>query len=167
MKLKSVIIIGIIVFSVLVGIPSAISIISPIYCKSIYPQECEVYSVTLIGIGIPNFFADNTSQGASTVVDPRIGQVTNGFAITADIGIFSIDVVDEKQAILLSVKSGVDGLINMDDPLPILQQLFPEKQITSFVILDEDDKEIHHTREIGKIGIPVSDTTFVWIIGLS
>ena len=163
-KRTKLVIVGVVIFSVLIGIPSAISIISPIYCNSIYPQYCEVYSISLIGIGIPNFLADNTSQGAPTVVDPRIEEVTNGFAITANIGVFGVDVVDDRQAILLSVKSGVDGFISMDDPLPVLQLLFPERQITSFVIL-VDEKEIPYTLENGKLGFAVHDTTFVWIVG--
>ena len=158
--------IGIILFSGLVVIPSGISIISPIYCNSIYPEYCEVYSISLIGVAIPNFFADNPSKGTPTVVDPRIEQVTDGFEISADLGVFNVDVIDERQAILLSIKSGVDGFITMDDPMPILQGLFPEKKINSFDVFDENGKDIWYTRENGKMGFPVSDTSFVWIIGL-
>ena len=159
--------IGIILFSGLVVIPSAISIISPIYCNSIYPEYCEVYSITLIGVGIPNFFVDNTSKGAPTVVDSRIEQVKDDFEISADLGVFNVDVIDERQAILLSIKSGVDGVIIMDDPLPIMQELFPEKNINSFMIFDEDERDIWYTRQMGKVEIPVSDATFVWIVGIS
>ena len=167
MKTKiKILLIGIILLSTLVVVPSTISIISPIYCNSIYPDYCEVYSISLIGVGIPNFFADNTSIGAPTVVDPRIEQVTDGFEISANLGVFNVDVIDERQAILLSIKSGVDGFITMDDPLPILQELFPEKKINSFDIFDENGKDIWYKRENGNMEFPVSDTSFVWIIGL-
>jgi hypothetical protein len=151
MKTKiKILLIGIILLSALVVVPSTISIISPIYCNSIYPEYCEVYSISLIGFGIPNFFADNTSIGAPTVVDPRIEQVTDGFEISADLGVFNVDVIDERQAILLSIKSGVDGFISMDDPMPILQGLFPEKKINSLDVFDENGKDIWYTRENGK-----------------
>ena len=74
---------------------------------------------------------------------------------------------DDRQAILLSIKSGVDGVITMDDPLPIMQELFPEKNINSFMIFDEDERDIWYTRQMGKVEIPVSDATFVWMVGLS
>ena len=52
MKTKNRIILAVLVSAAcLVVIPSGISIVSPIYCNSIYPVECVTYSVSLI----PNF----------------------------------------------------------------------------------------------------------------
>lgn len=90
-----------------------------------------------LSVSIP-FLITNTSSGIHYTqdIDPRFSKVTtNGFAITSNLDIYSITVEDEVQGLSIATSSNTDGFISMDDPLPILQKLFPEKNIASFVVL--------------------------------
>ena len=120
-----------------------------------------------IAISIP-FIISSTSGGIHYTQDinPRILEATNGFAISSTVDIFSIDVVDDRQAIAMATSQNTDGFIHMDDPLPILQKLFPEKNINSFAVLS-DGIEIPYTLEDGKLGIRVNNAHMILIIGFS
>lgn len=99
-------------------------------------------------------------------IDPRIIEVTNGFAIASNMDIYSVGVEDEVQGIVITTSSNPDGFIHMDDPLPILQKLFPDKDIVSIAVL-ANDVEIPYTLEDGKLGISVNDAHVILIIGFS
>ena len=77
------------------------------------------------------FIISSTSGGMHYThdIDPRFSEATrNGFAISSNMDVYSIMVEDEIQGISLITSSKTDGFIEMDDPLPILQKLFPEKK---------------------------------------
>lgn len=121
-----------------------------------------------LSVSIP-FIISSTSGGTyyTQDIDPRFQEVTtNGFAISSNMDIYSIGVEDEVQGIVITTSSNTDGFIHMDDPLPILQKLFPDKDIVSFVVL-ANGVEIPYTLEDGKLGISVNDAQVILIIGFS
>lgn len=120
-----------------------------------------------LAISLP-FIISNTSGGIHYTqdIDPRIANVTNGFAISSNMDIYSITVEDEIQGIVISTSKNTDGFIHMDDPLPILQKLFPEKEIVSIAVL-VNDEEISYTIDDGKLGIGVNNAQIISIIGFS
>ena len=99
-------------------------------------------------------------------IDPRFLEVTNGLAISSNMDIYSVNVEDEIQGIVIATSQKTDGFIHMDDPLPILQKLFPDKDIVSFVVL-AGGVEIPYTLEDGKLGISVNDSSLISIVGFS
>lgn len=121
-----------------------------------------------LSVSIP-FIISSTSGGTyyTQDIDPRFQEVTtNGFVISSNMDIYSIGVEDEVQGIVITTSSNTDGFIHMDDPLPILQKLFPDKDIVSFVVL-ANGVEIPYTLEDGKLGISVNDAQVILIIGFS
>ena len=121
-----------------------------------------------IAISLP-FIISSTSGGTHFTqdIDPRFSQVTrNGFAITSNMDIYSITVEDEVQGLSITTSENTDGFIEMDDPLPILQKLFPDKDIVSFVVLS-NGMEIPYTLEDRKLGISVNNSHGILIIGFS
>lgn len=125
----------------------------------------------IVGLTISLPFVINfTSEGTihyTQNIDPRFSEVTaNGFAISSDMDISSISVEDEIQGITITTIQNTGGFIHMDDPLPILQKLFPDKDIVSIAVL-ANDKEIPYTLENGKLGINVNNTHIILIIGFS
>ena len=54
----------------------------------------------------------------------------------------------------------------MDDPLPLLQKLFPEKEIVSIAVL-VNGEEISYTIDDGKLGMGVNNAQIISIIGFS
>ncbi|WP_182130877.1 hypothetical protein [Nitrosopumilus sp. b3] len=120
-----------------------------------------------VAISLP-FIISNMSGGTHYTqdIDPRITQVTNGFAIASNMDVYSITVEDEMQAIIITTSKNIDGFIHMDDPLPILQKLFPDKNIVSIAVLS-DGVEIPYTLEDGKLGMSVNNAQIISIIGFS
>jgi hypothetical protein len=100
-------------------------------------------------------------------IDPRFSEATrNGFAISSNLNIYSIMVEDEIQGISITTSSKTDGFIEMDDPLPILQNIFPEKNTQSFVVLS-DGMEIAYELENGKMRISVNNSNVILIVGFA
>lgn len=121
-----------------------------------------------IAISIP-FIISSMSGGTHFTqdIDPRFSEVTrNGFAISSNMDIYSITVEDEIQGISITTSHNTDGFIEMDDPLPILQKLFPDKNIVSIAVL-ADGMEIPYTLENGNLGISVNNSDLILIIGFS
>ena len=121
-----------------------------------------------IAISLP-LIISSTSGGTHFTqdIDPRFSQVTrNGFAISSNMDIYSITVEDEIEGISITTSSKTDGFIEMDDPLLILQKLFPDKDIGSFIVLS-DGMEISYTLENEKLGISVNDSHGILIVGFS
>ncbi len=119
-------------------------------------------------ISLP-FIINSISSGVQYTqdIDPRFSEVTrNGFAIASNMDIYSITVEDEIQGITIATSSKTDGFIEMDDPLPILQKLFPEKNIQSFVVLS-DGMEIAYELENGKMRISVNNSNVILIVGFA
>lgn len=125
----------------------------------------------IVGLAISLPFVINFTSGGTIHytqnIDPRFSEVTaNDFAISSDMNISSISVEDELQGISIATIQNTGGFIHMDDPLPILQKLFPDKDIVSIAVL-ANDKEIPYTLENGKLGINVNNTHIILIIGFS
>lgn len=123
----------------------------------------------IVGLAISLPFVINFTSGGTIHytqnIDPRFSEVTaNGFTISSDIDISSIRVEDEIQGISITTIQNTGGFIHMDDPLPILQKLFPDKEIISFAVMS-NDVEIPHTSEDGKLGISVNNTHMILIVG--
>jgi len=120
-----------------------------------------------LSVSIP-LIISSTSGGTyyTQDIDPRIIEVTNGFAIASNMDVYSVTVEDEIQGLSIATSKNNDGFIHMDDPLPMLQKLFPDKDIVSFVVLS-DGIEIPYTLEDGKLGISVTKTSMILIIGFS
>ncbi|MCV0431850.1 hypothetical protein [Nitrosopumilus sp.] len=120
-----------------------------------------------LAISLP-FVISNMSGGTHYTqdIDPRIIQVTNGFAIASNMDVYSITVEDEIQAIIITTSRNTDGFIHMDDPLPILQKLFPDKNIISIAVLS-DGIEIPYTLEAGKLGMSVNNAQIISIMGFT
>jgi hypothetical protein len=121
-----------------------------------------------LSISLP-FIISSTSGGTHFTqdIDPRFSQVTrNGFAISSNMDVYSITVEDEVQGLSITTSKNTDGFIEMDDPLPILQKLFPDKDIVSFVVLS-NSVEIPYTLEDGKLGISVNNSHGILIVGFS
>jgi len=111
----------------------------------------------------------STSGGTyySQDIDPRFSEVTrNGFAIASNMDIYAIAVADNTQSIVIATSKNTNGFIRMDDLLPVLQKLFPDKDIVSFVVL-VNDIEIPYILEDGKLAMDVNDAGAVLIIGMS
>ena len=121
-----------------------------------------------LSISLP-FIISSTSDGTHFTqdTDPRFSQVTrNGFAIVSNMDVYSITVEDEVQGLSITTSKNIDGFIEMDDPLPILQKLFPDKDIVSFVVLS-NGIEIPYTLEDGKLGISINNSHVILIVGFS
>lgn len=121
-----------------------------------------------LAISLP-FIISSTSGGTHYTqdIDPRFSEVTrNGFAISSNMDIYAISVADNTQSIIITTSKNPDGFIYMDDPLPILQKLFPEKDVVSFVVMS-DDMEIPYTLEDEKITIGVHNLHAILIVGFS
>ena len=121
-----------------------------------------------IAISLP-LIISSTSGGVHYTqdIDPRFSQVTtSGFAISSNMDIYSITVEDEVQGLSITTSKNTDGFIEMDNPLPILQKLFPDKDIGSFVVLS-NGIEIPYTIEDGKLGISVNNSHVILIVGFS
>ena len=120
-----------------------------------------------LSVSIP-FIISFTSGGTHYTqdIDPRIIEVANGFAISSNMDIYSVNVEDEIQGMVITTSLNTDGFIHMDDPLPILQKLFLDKDIVSFAVLT-DGVEIPYTLEDGKLGIGVNNTHTILRIGFS
>lgn len=124
----------------------------------------------IVGITISVPFVIGLTSGGTHYtqdIDPRFSQVTtDGFAISSNMDIYAIGVADNTQSIVITTSKNPDGFIHMDDPLPILQKLFPDKDIVSFAMIS-DDVEIPYTLEDGKITIDVHNSHAILIAGFS
>ncbi len=120
-----------------------------------------------MAISLP-FIINSTSSGVQYTqeIDPRILEVTNGFALSSNMDIYKISLMDEGQSLFFTVSQNTDGFIYMDDPLLILQKLYPENEIVSFAVL-VFGKEIPYTLEEGKITFGVNNAHIIEIRGFS
>ena len=120
-----------------------------------------------MAISLP-FVINSTSSGVQYTqeIDPRILEVTNGFALSSNMDIYKISLMDEGQSLFFTVSQNTDGFIYMDDPLLILQKLYPENGIVSFTVLVFGE-EISYTLEDDKISFGVNNAHIIEIRGLS
>jgi hypothetical protein len=148
LKTSILIIIGIVIFS-------SVTILA---FSSIEHLECKI---------IPTYGNCAHFTNEPPEVDPRFSDATrNGFAVSSNLYIYSIMVEDKIQGISITTSSMPDELIEMDDPLPILQKLFPEKNIQSFIVLS-DGMEIAYELEEGKMRTSVTNSNVILIVGFA
>ena len=99
-------------------------------------------------------------------IDPRIIKVAGDVAISSNVDIHSITVEDEVLGIGIATGTSADGFVYMDDPLPILQKLFPDENISSFAVL-HNNVEMPYALEDGKLRISAYNAGRILITGLS
>ena len=123
-------------------------------------------AAVIAGITLTTFLsAGETHHSRDT--DPRFSEATmDGFFMSSNMDIYAIGVSDNTQSIIITTSKIHNGFIRMDDPLHILQKLFPDKDIVSFVVL-ANDVEIPYILEDKKLAIDVDDAGAVLIIGMS
>ena len=122
-----------------------------------------------IGLSISIPFIINSSSGGvhfTQEIDPRILEATNGFAISSNMDIYRIGLIDEGQSLFFTVSENTDGFIYMDDPLGILQKIYPQNNIASFKVLIFGE-EVPYTLEDGKIHFGVNNAQIIEIRGSS
>lgn len=100
-------------------------------------------------------------------MDPRFMEATSdGFAIsTSNVEVIGIYLI-EPNGITLDLGNTSTGFISMDDPLPILQKIFPENEITSIAVL-ADGLEIPIIHKEGTLQFDVNNNNQIIIIGFS
>ncbi len=122
-----------------------------------------------IGLSVSLPLIINSSSGGvhfTQEIDPRILEATNGFAISSNMDIYRIGLIDDGQSLFFTVSENTDGFIYMDDPLRILQKIYPENNIVSFQVLIFG-KEVPHTLDEGKITFGVNNAQIIEIRGFS
>ncbi len=120
-----------------------------------------------LSISIP-LIINSTSGGTyfTQEIDPRILEATDGFAIDSNMDIYRIGLIDDGQSLFFTVSENTDGFIYMDDPLPILQKIYPQNGIVSIAIL-AFGQEVPYTLEEGKINFGSNGAQIIEIRGFS
>lgn len=121
-----------------------------------------------MAISLPFIISSTPSSTHFTQeIDPRFSEATrNGFAISSNMDIYRIGLLDEGQSLFFTVSKNTDGFMYMDDPLPILQKIYPENNIVSIEILIFG-KEVSYTIEESKITFGVNNAHIIEIRGIS
>ena len=123
----------------------------------------------VIGIAIPIQAYINSQSGDTYFtqeIDPRILEATDGFAISSNMDIYRIGLIDGGQSLFFTVSKNTDGFIYMDDPLGILQKIYPQNDIVSIAIL-AFGQEVPYTLEEGKINFGSNGAQIIEIRGYS
>ncbi len=123
----------------------------------------------IIGVTLSLPFIISSQSGETHFtqeIDPKILEATNGFAIASNMDIYRIGLIDGGQSLFFTVSENTDGFIHMDDPLVILQKIYPENNIKSFQVLIFGE-EVPYTLDEGKISFNVNNANIVEIRGIS
>jgi len=120
-----------------------------------------------LSISLP-LIINSTSGGThfTQEIDPRILEATDGFAISSNMDIYRIGLIDDGQSLFFTVSKNTDGFIYMDDPLGILQKIYPLNNIVSFKVLIFGE-EVPYTIDEGKITFGVNNAHIIEIRGFS
>ena len=120
-----------------------------------------------LSVSIP-LIINSTSGGVyfTQEIDPRILEATDGFAISSNMDIYRIGLIDEGQSLFFTVSKNTDGFIYMDNPLGILQKIYPQNNIVSFEVLIFGE-EVPYTIDEGKITFGVNNASIIEIRGFS
>jgi len=120
-----------------------------------------------LSISIP-LIINFTSGGThfTQEIDPRILKATDGFAISSNMDIYRIGLIDDGQSLFFTVSQNTDGFIYMDDPLPILQKIYPQNDIVSIAVLVFGE-EVPYTQDEGKLTFGVNNAHIIEIRGFS
>ena len=121
-----------------------------------------------IGLSIP-FVVGYSFSGiyTTTNIDPRILEFYGEFVLQSDAVVYSVilaDDDDDPPYVALTFARTPAGYAVMDDPLPLFQELFPDKNVTTLVVL-AGGKEIPHYTENNLLRFNFSNTEIVLIQG--
>ena len=123
----------------------------------------------IIGIGLSTpFLVIYPFSGIYTTdpIDPRILEFYGEFVLQSDVIMYSVDLThdDDPPHVILTFVRTPAGYVVMDDPLPLFQELFPDKNVTTLVVL-AGGKEIPHYTEDNLLRFNFSNTGVVLIRG--
>ena len=122
----------------------------------------------IIGIGLMTpFVVDYSRSGISTTnIDPRILEFYGEFVLQSDVIMHTVDLThdDDPPHVVLTFARTPAGYVVMDDPLPLFQELFPDKNVSTLVVL-AGGKEIPHYTEDNLLRFNFSNTGIVSIRG--
>ena len=123
----------------------------------------------IIGIGLSTpFLVIYPFSGIYTTdpIDPRILEFYGEFVLQSDVIMYSVDLADDDDLpyVVLTFVRTPAGYVVMDDPLPLFQELFPDKNVTTLVVL-AGGKEIPHYTEDNLLRFNFSNTGAVLIRG--
>ena len=120
-----------------------------------------------LSVSVP-LIINSTSGGVhfTQEIDPRILETTDGFAISSNMDIYRIGLIDKGQSLFFTISENTDGFIYMDDPLGILQKIYPQNNIVSFKVLIFGE-EVPYTIDEGKITFGVNNASIIEIRGFS
>ena len=122
----------------------------------------------IIGIGLMTpFVVDYSRSGISTTnIDPRILEFYGEFVLQSDVIMHTVNLThdDYPPYVELTFARTPAGYVVMDDPLPLFQELFPDKNVSTLVVL-AGGKEIPHYTEDNLLRFNFSNTGIVSIRG--
>lgn len=108
------------------------------------------------------------------LMGPRVGGGPNDgkphfslaemFSIYSNIGISSIERLDDNHTLLISIMPNSYGHIVMCDPLPILQKMYYDNKINDLAIL-VDNEEIEYKIVENVLKLNVNNNTKIEIVG--
>lgn len=93
----------------------------------------------IIGIGLSAVFAISfvgyLNTGTDADIDSKILEFYRDFMLQSNTYVESVYLVNDPPTIVFIVSKTPDGYIVMDDPLPMFQELYPDENITGFVVV--------------------------------
>ena len=120
---------------------------------------------TIIGIGLSFVFAvDYFNDGPVTHIDSKILKFYGDFMLQSNTDVYSVKLVDDFPSILLIVSKTSDGYVVMDDPTPLFQELYPNENVTTLVVL-AGGNEIPHKMENNRLQFNTSNEEILLIGG--
>ena len=122
----------------------------------------------IIGIGLSTPFVVGylASDISTTNIDSRILEFYGEFVLESDAVVYSINLADDDDPpyIILIFAKTPAGHVVINDPLPLFQELFPDKNVTTLVVL-AGGKEIPYDTENNLLRFNFSNTDIVLIGG--
>ena len=120
-----------------------------------------------IGLSVPlgagHLFLFGTHNNID--IDPEILEFYREFVLQSDAVVYSVDLAyDDHPFIVLTFDRTPAGHVVMNDPIPLFQELFPDDNVTTLVVL-AGGKEIPHYTENNLLRFNVSSVGFVLIKG--
>ena len=120
-----------------------------------------------IGLSVPlgagHLFLFGTHNNID--IDPEILEFYGEFVLQSDAVVYSVDLgYDYHPYIVLTFYRTPAGHVVMNDPIPLFQELFPDDNVTTLVVL-AGGKEIPHYTENNLLRFNFSNTGVVLIRG--
>ena len=121
-----------------------------------------------IGLSVPlgagHLFLFGTHNNID--IDPEILEFYGEFVLQSDAVVYSVKLLDDDDLlhVVLTFYRTPAGHVVMNDPIPLFQELFPDKNVTALVVL-AGGKEIPHYTEDNLLRFNFSNTGVVLIRG--